>query len=295
MARAVRRPSSPSPEYERRLIVFIDFLGFKEVVAATEQDPAGLRRLLAAMDAIAEIGDSPAVESQQLTQFSDSIVVSYRVTETSGVFWLLNAMALTVVDLASRGFLLRGAVTTGDLYHTDAHVVGPAMVRAYEMESREAKYPRVIIDPALVAIARRRRGNDHRPDEEERYVRTFMREDEDGRLYFDYVSWDTVVEGVGADDDDYGRYLARIGEMVERGLQHEHSGVLEKYLWLHRHYLEALDRFTALPPEHGYRRQSPENCALIDGLPRYESRARAARERVEAAARLGSPRGSVEA
>ena len=153
-----RRPASPAPPvYERRLILFIDFLGFREVVAATQDDAQALRRLVSAMDAIGEIADGSVYESQRVTQFSDSVVLSYRVDEPSGAFWMINAMALTVVSLAARGYLLRGAVTVGDLYHSAAHVVGPAMVRAYEMESRIAIYPRVIIDPAVIDVARRYR------------------------------------------------------------------------------------------------------------------------------------------
>lgn len=189
-----RRPASPvQPVYERRLILFIDFLGFKEVVATTEKDAKALDRLVRAMDAIGDIGNGSVQPSERITQFSDSVVLSYRVDEPSGAFLLINAMALTVVSLAARGYLLRGAVTVGDLYHTGAHVVGPAMVRAYKMESQIAVFPRVIIDPEVIAVARRYRNEDHTPDEEEEYVRAFMAEDDDGQLHFDYVSWNSVV------------------------------------------------------------------------------------------------------
>lgn len=50
LARSPRRTRTPA--YERRLILFIDFLGFKEVVASTERDPTALGRLLAALDTL---------------------------------------------------------------------------------------------------------------------------------------------------------------------------------------------------------------------------------------------------
>lgn len=256
-------------EYEQRLVLFIDFLGFKEVVAGTAHDPRALRRLIAALNAVGEL-EADAIESQQVTQFSDSIVVSYRVDEVSGVFWLLDAMAKTVVDLAGRGFLLRGAVTIGDLYHTPQHVVGPAMVVAYELESKVAKYPRVIIDPQVLRVARRHRSELHSPREEERYVRSFMRKDTDDQFYFDYISWETVVNVVGADDDDYGEYLAVISKLLGRRLRHTDLRVREKYRWVHRHYAAALDTFARMPTDHPYRRQSPENCKIIEALPRYD-------------------------
>ena len=74
----------PIPKYERWLILFIDVLGFKEVVASTERDPDGLGRLLAAMDDIGTLGEASIFKSQRVTQFSDSVVMSYRVTGALG-------------------------------------------------------------------------------------------------------------------------------------------------------------------------------------------------------------------
>ena len=74
------------------------------MVAATERDRTALRDLIAAMDNIGRIGEGATFPSQRVTQFSDSIVLSYRVTERSGVFWMLNTTALTVITLAGRNY-----------------------------------------------------------------------------------------------------------------------------------------------------------------------------------------------
>lgn len=270
-----------SPTYERRLILFIDFLGFKEVVASTEGDVGALAHLISALDDIGRLGEASIFKSQRVTQFSDSVVMSYRVTERSGVFWMINAIALTIISLADRGFLLRGAVTIGDLYHTRNHVVGPAMVRAYEMESQIARYPRVIVDPAVIGVARRRRNADHSPDDEEGYIRSFIDEDTDGQLFIDYISWNAVVEVAGADDDGYPDYLARLGSMLEVGLAHVDPRVAEKYVWLHPRYLAALDLVRALPDNDPYRLENFEKCEAIESLPRLIALARTSRQRVE--------------
>lgn len=270
------------PRYQRRLILFIDFLGFKELVAGTEHNQAALHRLIAAMDDIGRIGEGATFKSQRVTQFSDSVVLSYRVTEESGVFWMLNTMALTVISLAERGFLLRGAVTIGELHHTGRHVVGPAMVRAYEMESKEARYPRVIIDPAVIALAREQKKEDHSPADEEDYVRSFITEDVDSHLFFDYVSWRPVVEIAGCDDDLYPDYLGTLSELIRTGLDHEQTSVVEKYLWLHCRYEAAIDLFAGMPARASYRRSNPDNCAAIEALPRLAREAAQARQRVEA-------------
>jgi len=51
------------------------------------------------------------------------------------------------IAAALNGFYLRGAATVGNLIHDTACVFGPALIRAYELESKEAKFPRIILDP----------------------------------------------------------------------------------------------------------------------------------------------------
>lgn len=280
-----RRPRpARAASYEQRLILFIDFLGFKELVATTANDTAALTHLLAALDDIGRLGEADIFRSQRVTQFSDSVVMSYRVTEQSGVFWMINAIALKIISLAERGYLLRGAVTIGDLHHTRRHVVGPAMVRAYEMESQLARFPRVIVDPAVIRLARRHRQDGHSPADEEGYVRSFIVEDDDGQLIIDYVSWRAVVDVVGADDDGYPAYLGTLSGLVRKGLGHDDPRVVEKYLWLHPRYVTAINLFRSLPTDAPYRLENYEACEFIAGLPRFTALARAARSRVADAA-----------
>ncbi len=271
--------------YSRRLILFLDFLGFKELVDRTTTEPGFLPDLVAAMDVVGNLGaDSRGLlRSQEITQFSDSIVVSYDVSDPSAAFWLLADIALCVVDLASRGFLVRGAITVGDLYHTRHHVVGPAMVEAYRLESKVAKTPRVLIDKSVLAIARRARSNQHTPREEANYTRAFMTKDKDGLYFFDYVSWQSVIEVTGGNDRSYGKYLERIGRLVWVGLKHKEWSVREKYLWLHAQYVASIEGFAAMSSGHAYRLANPEQCALIEALPRFKREAAAARRMISAA------------
>ncbi len=270
----------PTPRYEERLILFIDFLGFKEIVETTASDPAALGQLIAALNEIGSMGDMPAASSQRVTQFSDSVVLSCAINEESGAFWMINEIALTVISLVFRGFLLRGAVTVGQLYHEGRHVVGPAMVAAVEMESKVACFPRVVVDPAVVQLARRHRRDGHSAFEEEQYVRSFISEDKDGLLFIDYISWNSVVAVAGAEDEDYPEHLGRLSSMIGTGLAHKDTRVVEKYLWLHPRYVEVLKGFNAMPSDHPYRAQGWECCEAIAALPTFKNLARDARRRV---------------
>ena len=47
------------------------------------------------------------------------------------------------------GFLIRGGVTIGQISHSENTCFGPALVRAYQLESQFAFYPRVVLDPKV--------------------------------------------------------------------------------------------------------------------------------------------------
>ena len=277
--RKPRKTSKPKhPKYEERIILFLDFLGFKEIVEGTVGNATNLDILLGAVDRLYEIGDDKDLyASVSATTFSDSVVLSYAVRERSAVFFLLLDIAFAIIDLAVRGFLVRGAVTIGELVHNRKYLVGPAMVKAYEMESKEAKFPRVLLDPRLVEIAKKAHAEHHDPEDEATYVKLFMTKDGDGKHFIDYVSWDAVVRITGMDDDGYPGYLGRISTILRRGFGKSNPGVIEKYLWIYGQYIEAIASFEKLEPSHVYRINNRENYEAVVALPKLEDEAKRAR------------------
>lgn len=270
-------------EYEQRLVLFIDFLGFRELINRTETDVGLVKRIISAMNHIKDVADeSEFSASQRVTQFSDCMVVSYRVNERSAVFDLINNIGFVLVDLAGRGFLLRGAVTVGSLLHDREHLLGPAMITAYELESKVAKFPRVIVDSEVLKFAKAYPARQNSGDEELKYVSKFLREDGDGRLFVDYISWVGVVETIGAGFDAYPEYLSRVSDLIRDGLANERPDVKEKYLWLWRHYRKAIKEFEDTPPNYSGRLENPEFYDDVLSLPRF-SREVSEAERVVAA------------
>jgi hypothetical protein len=261
------------PSYEERLILFIDFLGFSEIVETTATNSKALHRLVRAMDRLGEISDSTILPLHKVTQFSDSIVVSYRITEQSAVFHLLNAIAFCVVDLAQMGYLVRGGVTVGKLYHTGKHVVGPAMIDAYRLEAKIAQVPRVVIDKKLLAIARKYRDEMHTEEDEAKYASNYMTLDRDGQYFFDYVSFRSVIEVTGGEADLYPAYLRSLGHLLAEGLVHPDLAVRAKYVWLHRRYLAEIEQVESLPEVHPFRVNEPEIFQDIVLLPKLTTKA----------------------
>src|SRR5271156_3287745 len=53
-------------------------------------------------------------------------------------------------EFLQKGFPCRGAITSGSLFHHERYIVGPALVRAYQIEQSVAIYPRIILDDAAM-------------------------------------------------------------------------------------------------------------------------------------------------
>jgi hypothetical protein len=134
--------------YERRIVSYFDILGWSANIEEAGADPRRIARLASIPRMFASIiaGPSDRVEGAHLTSFSDNVVASVPFDERY-LIWTLQSLGNIQLGAALAGFWIRGAVTIGDLYH-DAHIVfGPALNRAYYLESHHAKYPRILLDP----------------------------------------------------------------------------------------------------------------------------------------------------
>jgi hypothetical protein len=86
--------------------------------------------------------------------FSDTLVLFIKVPENAINVYLLNfcnAILLTQSALFNMKIFSRGAITHGDFFIDTTRNIffGPAFSRAYELEQKCSKYPRVILDPSV--------------------------------------------------------------------------------------------------------------------------------------------------
>jgi len=173
--------------YKERLILFIDLLGFKSIVNRSVRDEeflasiyellkgitaepvstetfGQLNRQLVPKERLAEVEElnklfSAGIKANStlaVTHFSDSLVISAEVEDTTSTFSILELAAkLTFRLWEEHKVLTRGGVTIGKLIHEEGGVlIGPAMVRAYELESKLAVVPRILIDENCIDYIR---------------------------------------------------------------------------------------------------------------------------------------------
>lgn len=135
-------------------------VGQKMAVAERDVTFAGLSE---SDRALAERVTSAEVK---LERWSDGVTVACRLGESpqhfpiSGVWQVMLAtMSLSLVQLA-KGRPVRCGLDVGTAAEIDGQLIGPAVVKAYVLESQRAKYPRAVwwVHLSMTICARRRTG-----------------------------------------------------------------------------------------------------------------------------------------
>lgn len=145
-----------SGQYQKRICLFLDILGFSSLVKSQECNFVldVIRNikseLKSSKEFIEKVGDEPIA-----TTFSDCIVLSITAKE-SDVEGAVNILVTATVKMLQDTYLnqkiaLRGGISYGDLYHGNHGVFGPAMIKSYELESQFANWPRVIFDKSVIS------------------------------------------------------------------------------------------------------------------------------------------------
>jgi hypothetical protein len=141
-------------DYTLSVVAFLDVLGWSDLVERSVRDEALRNSMAVSIAAVNRVlgfaGGRPPDDSgwPVIGQFSDSIIVSRRLTGPTGpaqrdAFDIaLNAICKNMLE---KGFFLRGGVTEGLMYHYGAVAFGPALTRAASLE-KAAVFPRVLID-----------------------------------------------------------------------------------------------------------------------------------------------------
>lgn len=247
-------------KYERRIIAFIDILGFKEIVKQSEFDTSKIELLYSVLDylkdwetsekwnlkflEIEEDAQKKGVENFDIrgktnsTSFSDSIVVSVQVDNNVNemVSTLIVNLAYIGAILLEKGILFRGGLTIGNIVHKDnGTVFGQGLIDAYLLESKSAKHPRIILSDKLIKEL-----NYPLETKRDRYpYHQYLERYDDGCVGFNQMIYNQVMESwTEMTADKLIISLEKIRKVIINGLDtsFQNPEIFEKYKWLKGQY-----------------------------------------------------------
>jgi len=242
-------------KYENRVTVYIDILGFKDMLSQTvnengEDIPEKIDKIISAYKAIRDVWDLDYTsmlnklpsKSKKVTTFSDCLVISFKTNEESEIFHTLLEIQWMIMRLITRGILCRGAITYGKLIHTDEFLFGPALAEAYILESKAALYPRVILHEDLIELAGTTKRFHNDPEMEKEFIKKLLEKDSDGMYYIDYFA---SAESELDNHYDFPEYLYNIRTIIKTGLDKSNSifnsDIRVKYQWMKERYNNVVD------------------------------------------------------
>ncbi|MGM0789881.1 MAG: hypothetical protein ACQEUD_07290 [Bacillota bacterium] len=210
-------------KYEKKILVFFDVLGFKDMVLRKYKDkPEQIKEILNTMHVLS----SPSYTSE-LIIFSDSVInileikPNYSEHEQTFADYLnviFNDIATIQVNMFGLyGVLIRGSIVIGDIYYEGENnlLFGPALVDAYELESKYCIYPRFLIGKSIV-------------DKISEAEWLGVTEDVDGHYYIDVFKWLVKLE---PEKQHLLTLKSKIEEEINMLGDKPNLGVLSKYSW----------------------------------------------------------------
>ena len=222
--------------YEERVFAFFDILGWSQLIRDSLSKPTALRRLAGVqlwMNLDHQLHkDKESYDGKYMTHFSDSIALSWprnewpkNIEETKGSLnRIIFDLAETVWNLFLNRFLTRGGLVAGKIFHRPEIVFGPALVDAYNLESKIAIYPRIVIHERLFS----------------EIDSPLVRRDFDGMPFLDFLA-------LGRTADWFPKFLKQVRRFILKEYE-THRGnptVQTKYGWLITYFNSQLTYFNS--------------------------------------------------
>jgi len=168
------------------IVAFIDLLGFSSMVSHDCEKPEGEQKYISKLYDIhtktKEI--SASLPGMTLTQFSDSVVLSvpYSIDNFSSICQIISNFQY---DLLCSGILCRGGISYGKHFSTEDFLFSHGLIDAYNIESKLALNPRVVISKALIELVF---GNTTNVND------LLILEENDGLFFLGYLNGETAAE-----------------------------------------------------------------------------------------------------
>lgn len=228
-------------KYEDRIVMFLDILSFKNEIFKTISNEKEIKKIHDVLN-IVKFHDFD--KKREVTQFSDSIVVSFRYDNQNQLLYLLDELYSRIISLFEMKIILRGAISCGKLIHTKEHIFGPAFIKAYEMETKCAIYPRIIIDDESFKISTKTTNFYKDGRSEKDALLNYLSKDEDDLLYLDYFK---CSHHMLTNEEEVYNYAKHLNEIIQENINLKDSTIKIKYGWMKNKFNNMVDSLNYYP------------------------------------------------
>ncbi len=157
--------------------------------------------------------------------FSDCLCVS-KPTSDLGILLTLSAIAAFTREMVAAGFPIRGGITIGPHSESELLLFSRAQIEAYELETNEARNPRIVISPGFLGRVEGIEDDEIRKDAKEHIV-----VDEDFVCFINYLIFEEDDEWLRGHEFYYNQKLALDKALSKESID---PAVRSKYLWMAR-------------------------------------------------------------
>lgn len=245
--------------------LFLDILGYSHKINHVQNDEEAnkifsllelIEKLITEYRSLASSNDAYKEYELHHSFFSDAIVLSFtpkenlKISSAELIFfnqttlefiftWVMN---IQIAVLFETGLLLRGGISTKNIFWKDNKVIGPGLIEAYQLEQNEAKHPRIILskelskDTELINLI----NSVNSGGDSAYHKHTLLRKDNDiyyynlvgrllARIVYDSEVPNDVVDDVMAVTH---KYLLVQKSTIEHFISESNAKYVDKYEWL---------------------------------------------------------------
>ena len=264
-----------SPSLLPTIVCYADILGFREMTERAFKSGEAAEFLQRIKHSLATAYERMRKASTlegaippafDMKVFTDNIVVAYPLRDPAEYFGepelgtLMMLFAEMQASLASDGFILRGAIASGDHYQDDDIAYGEALLEAVDLD-KSGGPPRLVIGSSVEPLILKHLS--WYSDGWAPHHDWLLEDPLDGRLFVDYLG---AAFQFFPDDPIHYELLAAHSENVRRGLSVHKSnpGVRAKYKWAATYHNYICHKFADQYTVRGYGEPDPEQVAIME-------------------------------
>lgn len=222
--------SSKKISTEECYVASIDLLGMKWIMCS-DKEGKNLNSIRNIYKSWVKIFTEDYFKNIKVRFFSDNVIIAIPVSVSNGPDILLEGIGWLCSHLLKCGYKHRGAVTKGAFYSDDIFVWGSALVNAYLLESKEAIYPRILVDKTVANEA-----GEHLSD----FLLFYDKEDDKQCLNYLRSFGGNSVQWVSDISSSLGRVNEEILVLEKSNENGINDNILNKLYWLKKYEKENL-------------------------------------------------------